>query len=152
MMRNGGRGIMVYALKTPLHLWFVGALSTLWNAFGCLDYTMTQTRNTTWLAQITEEQRAYIASAPVWAEAAWAFGVWGALAGSLLLLMRSRHAVVAFAVSLAGLAFNTFWQFVATDGSAIMGKSALWVNAAIWIIAIGLLLYTRAMKVRGVLR
>jgi hypothetical protein len=152
MMRSGGRGIMAYALKTPTHLWIVGIVSTLWNAFGTLDYTMTQTKNVAWLSQITAEQRAWIESAPVWAEAAWAFGVWGALAGSILLLMRSRHAVAAFAVSLGGLAFNTFWQFFATNGSAIMGRSAVWVNVAIWAIAIALLLYARAMKARDVLR
>ena len=30
--------------QTPIHLWIVGGLATLWNAFGCYDYFMTRTR------------------------------------------------------------------------------------------------------------
>jgi hypothetical protein len=40
----------------------------------------------------------------------WALGVWGALAGSMLLLLRSRRAVTAFAASLVGLAVSTGYQ------------------------------------------
>ncbi len=98
--------------KTPVHLWIVGGLSLLWNCFGGYDYVMTQTSNAAYLAKCsTPEQRAFFDSFPLWMEATWALGVWGALAGSVLLLLRSRHAVTAFAVSLAGLALSTLWQF-----------------------------------------
>ena len=90
--------------RTPVHLWIVGALATIWNAFGGFDYLMTQTRNEQYLANFTDPQRVYFDSFPMWMEAAWAFGVWGGLLGSLLLLARSRFAVTAFGVSLAGLA------------------------------------------------
>lgn len=143
---------MTDAIRVPVHLWIVGAVSALWNAFGALDYTMTQTKNEAWLAQLAPELRAYIDSAPAWAEAAWAFGVWGALAGSLLLLLRSRHAIIAFAASLGGLAFNTVWQFGVTDGITIMGSSAVWMNLTIWAVAIALLVYAMRMKGSGVLR
>lgn len=144
---------MASAIRTPLHLWIVGVVSTLWNSFGCFDYFMTQTRNDAYLAQFTASQRAYFESFPAWMEAAWAFGVWGALAGSLLLLARSRHAVTAFGLSLAGLAASTFYQQVmislppefATTASTAM-------TAIIWVIAIALLLYAMAMRRRGVLR
>lgn len=143
---------METVMKTPVHLWIVGAISAVWNAFGALDYTMTQTRNPAWLAQLSPELMAYIESAPAWSQAAWAFGVWGALAGSLLLLARSRYAVMAFAVSLGGLAVNTFWQFGASDGITIMGSSAVWMNLTIWVVAIALLIYAQRMKGVGVLR
>ena len=35
----------VQAARAPVHLWIVGILATLWNAFGCYDYIMTQTGN-----------------------------------------------------------------------------------------------------------
>ena len=35
--------------RTPAHLWIVGVLATLWNAFGCYDYLMTRMRNTDYL-------------------------------------------------------------------------------------------------------
>lgn len=144
---------MTTAIRTPLHLWIVGVVATLWNSFGCFDYFMTQSRNAGYLAQFTPGQRAYFESLPAWMEAAWAFGVWGALAGSLLLLARSRHAVTAFAVSLAGLAVSTFYQqLMISMPPEFSSGAAMGVNAVIWVAAIALLLYAMAMRRRGVLR
>jgi len=140
-------------VRTPMHLWIVGALATLWNAFGAFDYIMTQTRNENYLANFTDPQRAYFDSFPVWMEATWAFGVWGGLAGALLLLARSRFAVPAFAVSLAGLAVSTVYQYVLSAPPAdMMGGAMVAMNVAIWAVAIGLLLYAMRMRARGVLR
>lgn len=137
----------------PRHLWIVGALSLLWNSFGAFDYTMTNLRNADYLASFPADMMSYIDSMPTWATAAWAFGVWGALAGSVLLLLRSRHAVTAFAVSLAGLALSTVYQWVMPQRPAWMTEpSMLAINAVIWIAAIFFLLYALAMRKRGVLR
>lgn len=144
---------MESAARTPVHLWIVGGLSALWNAFGAYDYVMTQTRNEAYLAGFTEAQRAYFESFPALMEAAWACGVWGALAGSLLLLARSRHAVLAFAVSLAGLLASTLYQYgIATPPADLMTGAMMAVNAMIWLIAIALLAYAWRMRAKGVLR
>jgi hypothetical protein len=139
--------------KTPVHLWIVAVLATVWNAFGAFDYLMTQTRNEAYLANFTDPQRIYFESFPVWMEAAWAFGVWGGFAGSLLLLLRSRYAVAAFAVSLAGLAISTLYQYVLTTPPAdMMTGKMIGMNVGIWAIAIGLLLYAMRMRRNGLLR
>ena len=139
--------------RTPRHLWVVGGLGTIWNAFGAFDYVMTQTRNQAYLAGFTDPQRAYFESFPLWMEAVWAFGVWGGLAGSLLLLVRSRWAVAAFAVSLAGLAASTVYQYVLNAPPEDMtGGVMMAMNLVIWAAAIGLLLYAIRMRRRGVLR
>jgi peptidoglycan/LPS O-acetylase OafA/YrhL len=139
--------------RTPLHLWIVAVLATIWNAFGCFDYLMTQTRNEQYLANFTDPQRVYFDSFPTWMEAAWAFGVWGGLAGALLLLARSRHAVAAFALSLAGLAISTVYQYVLNSPPADMMTGAMIaMNLVIWAVAIGLLAYAMRMRRRGVLR
>ena len=141
------------ATKTPLHLWIVGAVATLWNGFGAFDYLMTQTRNAQYLAHYTDPQRIYFESFPVWMEAVWAFGVWGGLAGSLLLLMRSRHAVTAFAVSLAGLAVSTVYQYVlASPPPGMDSPGMMAMNLIIWAAAIGFLVYALRMRRSGVLR
>jgi hypothetical protein len=136
--------------KAPVHLWIVGVVSLLWNAFGALDYTMSQLRNEAWLSQLTEAQRAWLDASPAWTAAAWAFGVWGALLGSVLLLMRSRHAFWAFVVSLAGLAVSTVYQHVISPMPGAGSMSMLMI--AIWIIALGLLYYAYRMRANGVLR
>ena len=139
--------------KAPVHLWIVGALATLWNGFGALDYTMTQMRNPSWMAQMTDAQRAWLETAPAWTHATWALGVWGGLIGALLLLARSRHAVTAFIVSLAGLAVNTVYQLLAPMPSGHMDSgAAIGLHVAIWAVAIALLVYALRMRARGVLR
>jgi hypothetical protein len=139
--------------RTPMHLWIIGAIATLWNALGAFDYLMTQTRNAEYLANFTDPQRIYFDSFPVWMEAAWAFGVWGGLAGSLLLLLRSRYAVHAFAISLAGLAISTVYQYVlSTPPAEFMTGGMIAMNVAIWAVCIGLLLYAMRMRKAGVLR
>jgi hypothetical protein len=139
--------------RTPVHLWIVAALATIWNAFGCFDYLMTQTRNEQYLAHFTDPQRVYFDSFPLWMEFAWAFGVWGGLAGSLLLLARSRHAVAAFGLSLAGLAASTVYQYVLNSPPEDMMTGAMiGMNVVIWIVAIALLVYAVRMRRNGVLR
>jgi hypothetical protein len=136
----------------PLHLWIVGLLAVVWNGFGSLDYTMTQARNPAWLAQMTAEQRAFIEAAPYWLDATWAVGVWGGLIGSLLLLLRSRFAVAAFLVSLLGLAGNTLSQLTLPEVSPhLASDSGIALHAAVWAIAVGLLVYGLLMRRRGVL-
>jgi len=136
-----------------MHLWIVGALATLWNGFGAFDYLMTQTRNAQYLAHFTDPQRVYFDSFPLWMEAMWAFGVWGGLAGSLLLLARSRYAVAAFALSLAGLAASTVYQYgLSSPPADMMTGAMIAMNLLIWAVAIALLLYAVRMRRRGVLR
>ena len=91
-------------MKTPLHLWIVGVLSLLWNAFGAYDHVMTQFRNAQYLSVFTPEQMAYFDNATVWFDAVWATGVWFSVLGAILLLLRSRLARLAIGVSLLGLA------------------------------------------------
>ena len=137
----------------PWQLWAIAGVTTLWNAFGALDYTMTQTRSAAWMAQLSPAQIAWLDAAPAWTVASWAFGVWGGLVGSLLLLARSRHAVLAFAVSLAGLAVNSLFQATSPmPGSHMDGGGALALHLAIWAVAIALLVYALRMRARGVLR
>jgi hypothetical protein len=136
----------------PRHLWVVGILSLLWNAFGAFDYLATQLRLDFYLSQFTPEQLEYFTSFPSWAVAAWAFGVWGALAGSVGLLVARAWAIWAFWISLAGLAVSSIYNLVMTDGLEIMGAVAIPITAAIWVIAIALLWYSIQQKNKGVLR
>jgi hypothetical protein len=48
----------------------------------------------------------------MYAQVGWGLGVWAALLGSVLLLMRSRWASMAFAVSLVGMALSFGGQYL----------------------------------------
>ncbi len=141
------------AVRVPKHLWIVGVISLLWNAIGAFDYLMTKTRNEVYLSRFTPEQLDYFFSFPAWAVATWALAVWGAVLGSVLLLLRRRPAVPVFAVSFVAMILTTIYNYVLSPGLKIMGGTGpLVFSFVIFLIALGLLLYARAMARRGVLR
>ncbi|WP_246610942.1 hypothetical protein [Aquisediminimonas profunda] len=114
---------------------------------------MTKTHNAAWLKDFTAEQISWLDSFPFWANLFWALGVWGAIAGSILLISRKGLAYPAFAISLAGLAVSSFHQFVLADvpeGLNTAGGRAF--NAVLWAAAIGLFIYARQMRAKGILR
>ena len=137
---------------TPTHLWIVGILGTLWNCFGVYDFVMTETANQAYLANYGPEATTYFMSVPAWFVAFWALGVWGGLAGSLLLLVRSKHAVTMFALSLVGLFVTTVDQLVLSPPPAELATTGMMLMMLlIWIVAIALFVYARDMQKRGVL-
>ena len=140
------------ATRVPRHLWIVGAVTMLWNAVGAFDYSATQFRIESYMSQFSAEQLAYFYGFPSWAVAAWAIAVWSSLLGSLCLLLRKAWAVWLFGIALAGMAVTAFYNFVLTDGMAMMGAGGAIFTAVIWLIAISLFFYARAMAKRGVLR
>jgi len=141
-----------FAARTPRHLWIVGILAILWNAIGCFDYFATQTRLESYMSQFTPEQLEYFYGFPAWAVAAWAIAVWSSLLGSISLLLRRNWAVTLFGIALAGMVITSIYNFVLTDGIKMMGAGGAAFTAVIWVIAIALFLYARAMAKRGVLR
>jgi hypothetical protein len=139
--------------RIPLHLWIVGGAATLWNGYGAYDYLMIQTRNGAYLAMFSEAQRTYFESFAASMETAWALGVWGGLAGSLLLLARSRYAVAAFGLSLAGVAGSTVYQYLLSPPPEdVIDGAMIAMTVAIWAVAIGLFVYAREVRAKGLLR
>ena len=142
--------------SAPKSLYVVGALALLWNAFGGYDYIMTRMRNLDWLASMggdPNELLAWVDSFPIWAQIGWGLGVWGGVLGSILLLMRSRHAVMAFAVSMVGMVLSFGYQFMGPPAPPAMTEgAAAVVPIVIILVGIALFFYARAMKAKGVLR
>ncbi len=140
------------ARKTPWHLWVIGGIALLWNAMGGLDYVMTQTGNEAYLSGFTAEQLAYFQSFPTWVVSAWAIAVWGGVLGALLLLIRRRLAVPVFLVSIIALAITTFHNYILSNGMEVVGDAfSLGFTAVIFIVALALFLYARAMQKQAVL-
>lgn len=137
---------------TPWWFWVVAFISLVWNAGGAMDYVMTHFRVESYLAAFTEEQKAYFFAYPAWATFFWALGVWGCFAGSLLLLLRSKWAVHAFAASVIGLIGATIYQFTANMPDSLNTAFTWGFSAAIWIITLALLWFAMRMGARGILR
>lgn len=132
--------------------WAVSLASLLWNGFGAFDFSMTMIRDADYLAQFPPEMMPVIDAFPAWTILAWACGVWGALAGSLLLLARSRLAMLAFALSLTGLAVSTGYQMSIDMPASLTTPAMRAMTAAIWAGALFLLWFARGQRRAGVLR
>jgi hypothetical protein len=141
-----------------MHLWIVGALATLWNAFGCYDYLMTRTENADYIRSMMPGADpaavfAWAEAFPIWAQAGWGLGPWCGLAGAILLLVRSRFAVHAFALSLVGMVLSFGYQFFAAEPMpGVTGAGAAVMPILIVLVGLLLLWYAIAMRKKGVLR
>src|SRR5690606_9489483 len=141
--------------RTPWHIWLVGGLSLLWNAFGAFDFLMTATRGEAYWREsgMTQAMIDYYHAMPAWMYAPWFLGVWGAVLGSVLLLLRRRLATPVFAVSLLGAAGVLVYGLAVPPPPPPAAMAAMSVFP--WLIvgvAALLLLYAWTMARRGVLR
>lgn len=156
-----GEEIMQQAVsaRTPVHLWIVGILSLLWNCFGAYDYTMTKTQGAKYIATTmpgvdANAALAWINGMPMYAQVGWAVGVWLALLGSILLLIRSRWAVWSFGLSLVGAILSLGYQIALAPPmpGATASPMMKMMPVVILVIAVALFLYAWAMEKKGVLR
>lgn len=136
----------------PRHLIVTGIVTLLWNSMGAVDYTLSATRNEAYLSQFSPEMLAYVNELPAWAMGAWGLGVWGAVLGSALLLARKRFAYPVFVASLVGVvAMNVYSYLIANWLEVSGGGGSLVFSIAIFLVALALVLYSRAMARQGVL-
>lgn len=134
--------------KAPWHLWAVGGLTLLWNSIGGFSYTMTRLGKLADLG-MGEAEIAFFASYSPLANAFWALGVWGAIACSALILLRSRFAFHAIVVAIIGLIGSNYYQVTADVPESL--QSAV-LPILIWSTTVFLLFYTRSQSQAGVLR
>ena len=138
--------------RAPWHLWLVGVAGVLWNAMGAFDYLMTETRNAAYLAKFPPAQLEWVNSLPSWAIGLWALASWGGVTGSVLLLMRKKLAVHVFLVSLVAMVLSTIHNYGMANASEVFpGTGAKLFTLVIFLVAVGLYLYARAMNKRGLL-
>lgn len=148
MTESGAAG----TARTPWHLWVIGALALLWNAMGAFDYVMTKTKNAAYMSAFTPEQLAFFYGLPAWVVATWAIAVWGGVLGALLLLLRRRLAVEVLLASLLAMVVTTIHNYGLSNGMAVIGDAfSLGFTAVIFLVALGLFLYARTLRRRGVL-
>jgi hypothetical protein len=138
--------------KDHLTYSIISGISLAWNALRGYDFTMTSIRNAGYLAAIPIEVTDVIDEMPIWALAGWALGVWGAVAGSLLLLARSRFAVHAFAAALFGLGLSTAYRASTTFPPAMRAPGMLAMMVLIWAASLFFLWFAIRSRRVGTLR
>lgn len=143
-------------VKTPWHLWVVGGLSLLWNAFGGYDFIMTTTQGEAYwrAAGHSPEMIDYFHGMPIWLYVPWTLGVWGGVIGSILILLRNRLATPIFGLSLLGVVVTSVYQKLINPMPPLPPEMAVmgYIAWAILVIAAFLLWYAWTMSKKGVLR
>ena len=141
-------------IKTPWHLWLVGVIAVLFNAIGAFDYVMSMTQGASYMASagMTPAQIAHYQEMPIWMKADWPIGVWTAMLGSVLILLRNKLAYPVFALSLGAFLVSLIYTYVLTDGGKIMGGQMMITSAVIAALLLFFVWYSWRMTRRGVLR
>jgi hypothetical protein len=141
-------------IKTPWHLWLVGVIAVLFNGIGVFDYVMSMAQGAAYLASagMTPAQIAHYQEMPGWMIAVWTVGVWGAMLGSVLILLRNKLAFPVFGLSLAAFLLSLIYHYVLTDGGEILGGSMAITSVVIAALLLFFMWYSRLMTKRSVLR
>lgn len=139
--------------KAPWHLWVIGIVGTLWSAMGAMDYVMTKLQVESYMAAFTPEQLEFFYGFPMWVNAAWAIAVWGGVIGCIILLLRKSVAVEVLLVSLIAMVITAIHNYGLSNGLEVIGDTfSLVFTAIIFVASLGLYLYAKAMRARGVLK
>ena len=143
----------------PWHLWVVGVLALMFTAFGAYDYVMSQLGDRAYIGAAVEPMGidtdvavTYFSSFPFWADFIWAIGVWGAVAGSLLLLARRAWAYPAYLASLLGLVGSNAYGVANPVPGMTDSSMSYAMIAVVFAIMVALAVYARTQREQGVLR
>lgn len=145
-------------VRPGLGYWIAALASLAWNSFGGVDYLMSKLRNMEYLTsamgseEAAKEMLALLDAMPIWAHFLWGLGVWSSVLGSILLLMRSRHAASIFLVSLVAAALSFAYQSTLTFPAALDTT----VNKIMPLVILGGILvqwwWARRQQAKGLLR
>jgi hypothetical protein len=133
----------------PWHLWVVAILTLLWNGSGAVTIMLAQAGR---LTGLSADEAAYYASQPAWFVISTDIATLAPVAAGIALLVRSQLAVWLFALSLVLILVNNAYDLAGGTSRALANQGALIVTCIIVVIAILQLVYSSAMKKRGVLR
>lgn len=138
------------SLRTPL--WFLAASlgGIAWNIFGAVQFagSVVATESSLIASGLTADQAAVMTGYPDWMTLAFALGVFGGLAGSVLLLFRRHIARPVLAMSL--VAYCALWIGDAIHGVfAAMGVAQIVILTTVVAIAAALFILSRHPAARA---
>ena len=137
------------ARPVPGWFWAVAVLALLFMALGCVMY---YTQVSTDPATLPLDQRSMWEATPTWMVAAYAVAVWVGLAGTILLLMRRRHAVPLLLVSLIAVIVQFGGILVVPELREMVPASAYAAPIVIAVITYGIWHFAIYSRKRGWLR
>ncbi|MBB1334762.1 hypothetical protein H5200_07710 [Pseudoalteromonas sp. SG43-7] len=135
---------------TPPHwLKSVAWAALIWNLLGVIAFIMQMLMTPDMISKLPIEQQAAYSNTPIWSTIAFATAVFGGVLGCILLLLKKALARVLFALSLAGIFIQQFYNFIVINSIELLGASAVFMPIFVVVIAIILLLLSHKGKQQG---
>jgi hypothetical protein len=139
--------------KPALWFWIATALGLAWSLFGLVQFvgSLQATPESLIASGLAADQARVMLGYPSWMTVAFAVGVLGGVAGTILLGLRYARASMVLAASLAG--YVLLWIGDAVHGVfAALGTPQIVILSLVVLIAAGLLAMARHAAAKGWLR
>ena len=134
--------------QSPKWLLWAGIAFILWNLMGVGSFVNEWTIGPEALAKLPQAQQDMIGNMPGWLWAAFAFGVFGGLLGSIAVLLKKAWAAPVYLVSLIAVVLQ-FGYIYATAGKTIMAEGFAMAAFPALVIAIAAVQWGLARKWRS---
>ena len=139
--------------KPGTSYWIVGGAALLWNLFGLMVYVMQVSATPEALASAySPEQIELIEATPVWVTSMTAIATNAGVVAGVLLLLRLKWSVPAFAISLAAIVVQDVYIFGMSPSVEVFGSQVAIIQGIVLVLAVLFFWYARRAKARGLLR
>ncbi len=130
----------------PRWFWVVSGVALAWNLIGAAAFLGQMTMDTSSLSNV---ERAFYESTPVWATIAFGVAVSTGVLGRIVLLLRRRLAISTFIVSFFGIVIQDVHSIFIGDGIEVFGAVGLVLPFLTLSIAAALIGYARYSATKG---
>ena len=138
--------------KPPAWFTVVAAIALLWNIIGLVAVGADMSLSASDIAALPKEQQALHAARPNWSIAGSALAVVAGTLGCLLLLLKKKWALVAFALSLVGIVLQDLGLFGTSGSAQTFGPFVIGMQVMVAAIGLGLLALSQKAIRSGWLR
>ena len=113
------------ATPPPKWFWVVSSIALVWNLLGVMAFVTQMTMDPAALAELSDAQRNFYETTPVWATLAFAVVVFGGTLGCVALLLRKSWAFLMLAICLAGIVVQISHSLFIGNGVEVFGPQGL---------------------------
>lgn len=135
--------------SVPLWFWGIAVVALLWNMIGCVILLSEVFAQEAMIESMTEVQKEWSRSTPIWIYFVFAISVSAGVAGSIGLLMRKKLSVPLFLVSFVAVFIQMVYTMLIAGGLQVMGPAGAVMPAVVVTLSIAWLLLSLYYKAKG---
>ena len=142
---------MIEQQKVPAPAWFwlIAVVSLLWNIIGCVILLSDVFAKETMIESMTDTQKEWARSIPVWIYFVFAISVSTGIAGSVCLLMRKLLSVRMFTTSFIAVLIQMVYTMLIAGGLQVMGPSGAVMPTVVVTLSAVWLWFSRFSRSKG---